>query len=150
MLTKSFATEKSYVLGQGRAYSATTLHVQFPNGEVNRAYGFAGDVEVPAEMLSFIEANKDASLVSKAGTGQIYAAIQARPRKGCIHFQVSGAAAPEWAEKAKAILPAEVYAKIAPAAAAKGNRSYGIAFDVPKEGNEELWAFLAGELLGIN
>lgn len=113
-------TGRPYVVLQGREYDGGILHVQFQGHEGNRKYGAAFNVKVDAGVLGYAEKNKKRENKSLAATGAVYCEMQARPRQDTVHFQVVDG---------------------------RANRSYGLAFDVPREGNEELWVYLAESII---
>jgi hypothetical protein len=160
MIVESLAgTGRDYVLAQAttRGYAPGTLHVQVkgetgsestPKG--NRAYGFATNVYPGAEALEFVKAQEGKNGVSLARTGKEYAEVQIRPRADVIHFQVNGEVVEEASEGEKlavGILLTKGYTVVAPPPKAKGNREYGIAFDVPRAGNEAFWTFLSESII---
>ena len=115
MTTYSLAgTGAFYVEGRGRINDDRQLHVQFSGHGGNRSYGCAYTLSID---LALDLAEVNCILPSLAGTENRYFTIQARPRDGKVHFQVSHTE--------------------------EGNRSYGFAFDVE---NMSLYEWLMQEL----
>jgi hypothetical protein len=116
---ESFAgTGKTYVELQVREKNGK-IHVQGIGEGGNRSYGVADDFPI-TDGVSKYTLRMPATLESLAGTCQKYVPVQARARKGYVHFQQAG---PE------------------------GNREYGYSFDILKEQAPALWNFLANAQL---
>ncbi len=162
MIVKSFAgTGRDYVAAQATTlgYPPGTVHVQVvgesgseSNPKGNREYGYAGTFGVEAAVAEFIKGLEGTNGISLAKTGKEYTAVQIRPRGGVIHFQVKGKGmkAPAWLVKAAEVVPAPYFVDLAasvPFETVTGNREYGMAFDIPREGNEEFWTFLAESII---
>jgi len=98
-------TGKKYVLMQGKIVE-NTLHIQVKHDkEINRPYGFAYDIELPADLAEAIDEYAPRVVKSLANTGVDYFLLQAKPvGDGTVHFQIE---------------LVEEY-----------NREYGAAFDV--------------------
>jgi hypothetical protein len=111
-------TGKTYIEVQVRE-KAGKIHVQGAGDGGNRSYGVADDFPITEAVVRYT-LRMPATEASLAGTCQKYVPVQARARKGYVHFQQAG---PE------------------------GNREYGFSFDVPKEEAKWLWAFLANAQL---
>lgn len=112
-------TGRKYVVMQGRAYPGGVLHLQGAGHKANRKYGISFNVTPGDENTNYVD-GQDRTLDSMANTGQKYYPVFVRPRQTTIHFQVKNGST---------------------------NRNYGRAFDVPREGNEALWTWLAEAIL---
>ena len=118
MVTKSLATDRTYVLLQGRVRKGV-LHIQGSGTEVNRPYGVADNITIGLSTKDWLEKLPE-DLVSLAGTGMKYFPVQAVINDGRIHVQVKGSPG--------------------------CNRGYGLAFDVKIDAHTQLAKFIDLEL----
>jgi hypothetical protein len=104
-ITRSLAARKYVAVQVAVNPDGESVHLQARGPEGNRSYGIALDLEIPADVASWIK-NQEHTLVSLADTGREYVPAQACTRDGDVHFQVPGT---------------------------KLNRSYGASFNVSSD-----------------